>query len=158
MAAVTPVCQALGSAQRYEARKAGEALAISAREDSVDAIKQWGRGEVVVARTYNVADVAYVGGGFTEKVGLHSLLEPLVCEVPVLFGPHHGKAARIAGELRSGGAGIEVADGAALADAVKTVLTDTRARARLATAGRELLGRHQGAAARQAARIAELLA
>jgi 3-deoxy-D-manno-octulosonic-acid transferase len=111
-----------------------------------------------LARTYNVADVAYVGGGFTEKVGLHSLLEPLVCEAPVLFGPHHGKAARIAAEVRAGGAGMEVADGAALVDAVRTVLTDAGARARLANAGRELLGRHQGAASRQAARIGELLA
>lgn len=36
---------------------------------------------------YLLADVAYVGGGFGK--GIHNVLEPLSCGLPVGFGPHH---------------------------------------------------------------------
>ena len=85
-----------------------------------------------LARTYNVASTAYVGGGFTPEVGLHNLLEPLACGVPVLFGPHRGKAARVAREILRREAGVEVADGGALIARLKEVLGDDAARARLA--------------------------
>jgi len=111
-----------------------------------------------LARTYHLAQVAYVGGGLTPEVGLHNLLEPLEAGVPVLFGPWHGKARRIAAEVLRAGAGTEVEDAPALLAAVRRVLTDATERARLVRAGRELLQRHQGAAARLAERIRELVA
>ena len=112
-----------------------------------------------LASTYNLADVAYVGGGLTPEVGLHNLLEPLVCGVPVLFGPHHGKAHRIAAEFLRLGAGVEIADGPrGLLDAMRRVLTDREECRRLAAAGKRLLDAHKGAADRQGAAIAELLA
>jgi 3-deoxy-D-manno-octulosonic-acid transferase len=111
-----------------------------------------------LASSYNLADVAYVGGGLTPEVGLHNLLEPLVCSAPVLFGPHHGKAERIAAELLRLGAGIEVGGKEALLDAARRVLGDEPTRERLAAAGRELLQLNRGAAERQANRILELAA
>jgi 3-deoxy-D-manno-octulosonic-acid transferase len=111
-----------------------------------------------LARTYNLADVAYVGGGLTPDVGLHNILEPAVCGVPVLFGPHLGKAARVASEFRKREAGVEISDGAALPGAVSSILTDQAARDRLREAGRALLADHRGAARRQADRILELVA
>lgn len=111
-----------------------------------------------LARAYNLASAAYVGGGLTPEVGLHNILEPVVCGVPVLFGRHHGKAARVAAEFLRQGAGVEVRDGATLLAALRRALTDAEERARLRRAGDELLRRHQGAAERQARRIAELLA
>jgi len=111
-----------------------------------------------LARTYNVCDVAYVGGGLTPDVGLHNLLEPLVCGAPVLFGPHHGKAHRIAAEFLRLGAGIEIAAGDGLLDAMRKTLTDDATRTRLAAAGDQLMTLHRGAARRAAERIEGLLA
>ncbi len=111
-----------------------------------------------LARTYNLADVAYVGGGLTPDVGLHNILEPAVCGVPVVFGPHHGKAARVASEFLERKAGVQIADGEALLGAVSSILTDAEARGRLKEAGRALFADHQGAARRQADRIRELVA
>jgi len=110
-------------------------------------------GELAV--TYNFASVAYIGGGLTPDVGLHNLIEPLVCGAPVLFGPHRGKAARVAHEVLRLGAGIEVASGDALLRAVRRVLSEPEAAAKLAAAGAEVLALHRGAARRQAERIRE---
>jgi len=124
-----------------------------------------GAGDVVVldtmgelAGTYNLADVAYVGGGFTPEVGLHNVLEPLVCGAPVLLGPHHGKAWRAARELLRCGAGREVGNGAALLGAIRELLSDPAAMGRMRAAGESLLQANRGAAARQAERIRELVA
>jgi len=40
----------------------------------------------VLATLYAAGQIAFVGGGFG-KAGLHSVLEPAACAVPVLFGP-----------------------------------------------------------------------
>jgi 3-deoxy-D-manno-octulosonic-acid transferase len=109
-------------------------------------------------RAYETADVAYVGGGFTPEVGLHNVIEPLVCGAPVLMGPHRGKARRLAEEVLRAGAGLEVRDAAALTKALATLLRDPARREALAARGRDLLSAHRGAAERQANRIAELLA
>jgi len=111
-----------------------------------------------LARSYNLASVAYVGGGLTPEVGLHNLIEPLVCGAPVLFGPHHGKAWRIAAEIQRLDAGLEIEDGAALLPALRLVLTDPVEHRRLVDAGTRLLELHQGATARVADRIERWLA
>ncbi len=41
----------------------------------------------VLAGLYGLADIAYVGGGFGD--GVHSVIEPAVFGIPVLFGPKH---------------------------------------------------------------------
>jgi len=110
-----------------------------------------------LAGTYNLAIAGYVGGGFTADVGLHNLIEPLVCGTPVLFGPHRGKAARVAAEVQRFGAGVEVADGAELLATLRNILTDAETRRALSKAGGALLAHHQGAAVRQAEKIARLL-
>jgi 3-deoxy-D-manno-octulosonic-acid transferase len=40
----------------------------------------------MLAHIYQYAQVAYVGGAF--KQGLHNILEPAVCGVPIIFGPN----------------------------------------------------------------------
>lgn len=110
-----------------------------------------------LAATYNLATVAYIGGGFTPDVGLHNLIEPLVCGAPVLFGPHRGKAARVAHELLRLGAGVELSQGGSLVETMRRILTDPASAERLARAGQRLLELHQGAAERQAAQIGELV-
>lgn len=39
-------------------------------------------------KCYQISDLAFVGGSFTEKVGGHNILEPPSYGVPVLFGPY----------------------------------------------------------------------
>jgi len=41
----------------------------------------------ILADLYALGDVAFVGGGF-HRAGLHSVLEPAVFGVPIVFGPH----------------------------------------------------------------------
>ena len=41
----------------------------------------------VLAEAYAHAHVAYVGGAFT--TGVHSVIEPAIAGLPVVFGPHH---------------------------------------------------------------------
>jgi 3-deoxy-D-manno-octulosonic-acid transferase len=41
----------------------------------------------VLAEAYGVADVAYIGGSFS--TGVHSVIEPAIMGIPVLFGPVH---------------------------------------------------------------------
>ncbi len=41
----------------------------------------------VLAEAYRFADVVYVGGAFT--TGVHSVIEPAIAGVPVVFGPKH---------------------------------------------------------------------
>jgi 3-deoxy-D-manno-octulosonic-acid transferase len=110
-----------------------------------------------LARSYNVASVAYVGGGLTPDVGLHNLLEPLVCGAPVLFGPHRGKARRIAEDVLRAGAGVEVGDGAALLETLRALLTDAARHRDLVERGKTMLAHHEGAARKQAERIRELV-
>ncbi|MCR4438413.1 MAG: glycosyltransferase N-terminal domain-containing protein [bacterium] len=55
----------------------------------------------ILANLYSVADVAYVGGGFT--TGVHSVLEPAVYGIPVLFGPHHSNSNEALDLVRRGG-------------------------------------------------------
>ena len=44
----------------------------------------------ILTKIYAVADVAYVGGGYT-KSGIHNVLEPATFGVPVVIGPNFKK-------------------------------------------------------------------
>ena len=41
----------------------------------------------VLAEAYRYADIAYIGGAFT--TGVHSVIEPAIAGIPVVFGPKH---------------------------------------------------------------------
>src|SRR5213592_1594438 len=57
----------------------------------------------ILADLYALADVAFVGGGF-HRAGLHSVLEPAVFGVPIIFGPHWRMSRDAALLLEKGGA------------------------------------------------------
>jgi 3-deoxy-D-manno-octulosonic-acid transferase len=61
-----------------------------------------------LAELYVGATLAYVGGGFGEA-GLHSVVEPAACSIPVLFGPRWENS-RDAGLLLTRRAAIAVSD------------------------------------------------
>jgi 3-deoxy-D-manno-octulosonic-acid transferase len=56
----------------------------------------------VLARLYSVGSMAYVGGGF-HGAGLHSVLEPAACEIPVVFGPRWEESRDASLLLEAGG-------------------------------------------------------
>lgn len=57
----------------------------------------------ILADLYSLGDAAFVGGGF-HRAGLHSVLEPAVFGVPILFGPHWQMSRDAALLLEYGGA------------------------------------------------------
>jgi len=59
----------------------------------------------ILASLYSLADITYVGGGFS--TGVHSVLEPAAFGKPVLFGPKHYNSHE-AIELTANGGGVEV--------------------------------------------------
>jgi 3-deoxy-D-manno-octulosonic-acid transferase len=107
-----------------------------------------GRGSLLVdrigmlARLYRHADVAYVGGGFTD--GIHSLLEAAAWGVPVVFGPKHHRFPEAQG-LIDAGAGIAVEDAAGLTAALRKWLGDPAALARARAAAMRYVQERTGA-------------
>lgn len=95
----------------------------------------------ILARLYQHADIAYVGGGFGD--GIHSLLEAAAWGRPVIFGPNHRKFAEASGLIEAGG-GFEVRDAVQFRTVLARLLNDRPAReaASLAALGyvRERIG------------------
>jgi 3-deoxy-D-manno-octulosonic-acid transferase len=58
----------------------------------------------ILADLYAMGDTAFVGGGF-HRAGLHSVLEPAVFGVPIIFGPHW-RMSRDAALLLDHGGGV----------------------------------------------------
>jgi len=72
----------------------------------------------VLAETYQYADVAYIGGSFS--TGVHSVIEPAIMGIPVLFGPHH-KNSFEALELLRHRSSFEVGDCEAIYDGLASL-------------------------------------
>ena len=109
----------------------------------------------VLADLYAVATIAYVGGGFHDA-GLHSLVEPAVCRVPVLVGPQHADS-RDAGLMLAAG-GAMSADGAEqLTRLMVRLMTDERERADRSDAIGAVVAAELGAVDRSFELVRELL-
>jgi 3-deoxy-D-manno-octulosonic-acid transferase len=73
-----------GLDRMVEAEGLGPAARLSAASNPVPVLVVDRTG--ILATLYRAGDLAYVGGGFG-RAGLHSVLEPAACGLPVLFGP-----------------------------------------------------------------------
>ncbi|MFP4136914.1 MAG: lipid IV(A) 3-deoxy-D-manno-octulosonic acid transferase [Halomonas sp.] len=100
-----------------------------------------------LAALYGAADLAFVGGSLV-PVGGHNLLEPAALGVPVLSGPELANFADVAEALRGADALVEVADEAALAEALAALFADPAERRRLGEAGRAVVAANRGALAK----------
>jgi 3-deoxy-D-manno-octulosonic-acid transferase len=109
-----------------------------------------------LAALYAAADVAFVGGSLV-PVGGHNLLEPAALGVPVLTGPSWTNGRDIALRLLAADAALEVADGAALALAVKGLLEDPERRRQMGESGRRVVEANRGSVARLVDRIDAML-
>ena len=85
---------------------------------------------------YRLADIAFVGGSLAPHGG-HNPLEPARLDCALLAGPHTENFAEAYAALEGAGALVRVADAAALAGAVGTLLEDETACGRRRTAARE---------------------
>jgi len=100
-----------------------------------------------LARVYDLATVAFVGGSLVPRGG-QNMIEPAARGVPVMFGPHTQHFDAVARALTSCGGGVRVEGAAALARETARFVRDPDARARAGTAGRALVASHRGATAR----------
>jgi 3-deoxy-D-manno-octulosonic-acid transferase len=87
---------------------------------------------------YSLSGIAFVGGSLIAKGG-HNPFEAARLDCAVLHGPYIANCAGMAGDLAAAGASETVSDGAALARAVSTLLTDRRLRDQRAAAGRRVV-------------------
>jgi 3-deoxy-D-manno-octulosonic-acid transferase len=111
----------------------------------------------VLADLYALADVAYVGGAY-HRAGLHSVLEPAVFGIPVVFGPawHNSRDAGLL--LERGGAVALPADGRnALHSQWLVWHHDAAARRRAGAAARGIVLAGRGAAERTTTLVRELV-
>lgn len=96
---------------------------------------------------YGASDLAFVGGSFV-PVGGHNVLEPVSRGLPVLFGPHMHNFREISGLLLERNGAIQVADGAQLAQVLRSLLAEPSRCRRLAENGAGLLAENTGATER----------
>ncbi len=82
----------------------------------------------VLAEIYEYGDIAYIGGSFS--TGVHSVIEPAIMGIPVLFGPIH-KNSFEALELIKGGAAIEVNTASDMYESLKSLLNNDPKRKQL---------------------------
>jgi 3-deoxy-D-manno-octulosonic-acid transferase len=95
-----------------------------------------------LAELYRFADVAYVGGSFS--TGVHSVIEPAIMGIPVIFGPVH-KNSFEAIELHRSGAAFAVDDEQAIYDRLVTMYRDVDMRAAMGARARSYVESHLGA-------------
>lgn len=96
----------------------------------------------VLAEAYAGADAAYVGGAFS--TGVHSVIEPAIAALPVVFGPRHDNSFE-AVQLVERGAAAAITDEAGAYEALRRFLFDPAARARAGGAARAYVESQLGA-------------
>jgi 3-deoxy-D-manno-octulosonic-acid transferase len=98
-----------------------------------------------LATVYRLGHMAFVGGGFT--TGVHSVLEPAVCGLPVIFGPRYSNAIE-ATRLIEAGAGVSVRDGEEAARALRRWLDEPELHEQASVTALDQVERQRGATIR----------
>jgi len=96
----------------------------------------------ILAEAYRAAHVAYVGGGFT--TGVHSVIEPAIAGIPVLFGPRHRNSFEALQLVARGGA-VPIETGDDAYTALTRYFTDESAREAAGRAARAYVESQLGA-------------
>ncbi len=98
-------------------------------------------------RIYGIAQVSFVGGSL-EPIGGHNLLEPAGFGKPVLFGPHTHNFVQMSQLIVEAGGGRCVADGEALFETMKEILSDPKISDTMGQRAREFVELNKGALGR----------
>jgi len=109
-----------------------------------------------LARAYQLADIAFIGGSLVPTGG-HNPLEPAVWGVPVLSGPHVHNFREVYDEMTAAGGARLVDDGDELRIAAMTWLADPDLGAAAGAAGRAVVERNRGATERTISALFKLL-
>jgi 3-deoxy-D-manno-octulosonic-acid transferase len=109
----------------------------------------------VLAELYAAGSAAFVGGGFHDA-GLHSVLEPAACSLPVCFGPRHTNS-RDAGLLLAAGGAASAGTARVLAEQLKRWMSSEALRSHAGAAARSVVENGLGADTRTWAVIEKLL-
>lgn len=104
---------------------------------------------------YSLADIAVIGRSFGELHGSDPI-EPIALGKPTLIGPRYGDFESIVETFRAAGA-IQVVDSPDLHTAIASLLADPARRAAMAEAGRACVRDNQGATARHAQMLLDLV-
>jgi 3-deoxy-D-manno-octulosonic-acid transferase len=107
-------------------------------------------------RWYGIATVVFIGKSLTAHGGQNPV-EPILAGRPVVFGPHMENFATLAKTLVSNNGVIQVGDADSLERTVANLLRDGNARQRLVENAHAALSEHQGATARTARLVHELV-
>jgi 3-deoxy-D-manno-octulosonic-acid transferase len=105
---------------------------------------------------YSLADVAFVGGSLIPHGG-QNILEPAAWGVAPVYGPHVSNFLWAKDILDAAGAGLMVSDAASLAPELRDLLDHPQRRREMGSRALAALLPHQGAAARQADLILDML-
>ena len=97
----------------------------------------------LLAKIYNYADLAYVGGAMG-KTGLHNTLEAAVFGVPILIGPHYTKFPEAFDMIALGGM-FSVTDNATLKMCLDHLIKDSIARKKAGDINRNYINQNKGA-------------
>jgi 3-deoxy-D-manno-octulosonic-acid transferase len=108
----------------------------------------------ILAESYRMGDVAYVGGAFS--TGVHSVIEPAIEGLPVLFGPTHENSFE-ALRLIDARAGFAVETASDIAATLADLLSDAAAREAAGRAARAYVESQLGATEKCVAAIEEYL-
>ena len=96
---------------------------------------------------YQLADVAFVGGSFTKKVGGHNILEPSWYGKPVVFGPEMHTQLDLVDFMKEFQAGVQVPK-EMLTETLQHFLSSKTSAQKIGAAGLALVQAMQGATAR----------
>ena len=109
-----------------------------------------------LAPLYGHADVAFVGGSLA-PVGGHNLLEPVLSQRPVLFGPHTDSVKHVAALLEACGAGRRLSEAGEFGEAALELLREPELARSRGEAGFRALAAHRGSADRAAGLVLSAL-
>jgi 3-deoxy-D-manno-octulosonic-acid transferase len=108
----------------------------------------------ILAETYRMGDVAYIGGSFS--TGVHSVIEPAIEGLPVLFGPVHDNSFE-ALRLIDAGAGVCVGTADDIRIHIERLLYDSDALSAAGDAARRYVESQLGATEKCVAALREYL-
>ena len=98
----------------------------------------------LLRQCYQLADIAFVGGSYTPKVGGHNIMEPAWYGVPVIFGPHMHSQPEMVALVNQYKAGLQV-DFENLPQTLMNLFTHEVKRLALGQAGSKMAQEHTGA-------------
>jgi len=93
---------------------------------------------------YALADCSFVAGSMV-PIGGHNIFEPVLLDVPVLFGPYMKNSELLAQQLLDAQGAIQCFDVDDIVNNVSLILSQTSERQRLVSAGRAFVEKNRGA-------------